>query len=614
MCGIAGVAGAGAAGLDGVQKMLASLSHRGPDGLHLRSIDDGRIVLGHARLAIIDLSPSGVQPMCRGDDLWITYNGEIYNYRALRRELESAGHRFISTSDTEVLLAGYQQWGESLLDHLEGIFALALWDGTRRRLWLARDHLGVKPLYYSHDSRSFGFASEPRALLALGGRAPRPDRAAIRDFLSFGYIPGARSAFEGIAKLPAAHALIWEDGRFRTYRYWNAEQYAGEAQCDQADVVERTRRLLDESVELQLESDVPVGLLISGGIDSSAVASSVARRRERMEGFVIGFDEATHDEREFARLLAGKSGIELSERVVAAQATDALIGELSAAHDEPLADSSTLPSLALFRLVHDHRLKVVLGGDGGDELFGGYRRYDRILELEGHSQAPWPVKLIGAKGWRHALTMAAMPVRYGQEAWRAYYERVRLFSFEQQRDLLRPEWSAGAEEELVWPFREFWNEDLETVKAAQVFDLQTYLPNDILTKVDRASMHFGVEARVPLLAHRMVEFALSISTHLHRSGGRRKHVLKASIQGRVPDALLSNRKRGFSLPLESVVGQRLRAWMAGIEKSSLVTDGVISRDAARWIGTNLDQAWALYALELWWSRWMRGSGTAEAQA
>jgi asparagine synthase (glutamine-hydrolysing) len=210
--------------------------------------------------------------------------------------------------------------------------------------------------------------------------------------------------------------------------------------------------------------------------------------------------------------------------------------------------------------------------------------------------------------------MAAMPARYGQEAWRAYYERVRLFSFEQQRSLLHPEWSARDEEELNWPFREFWNENLETVKAAQVFDLQTYLPNDILTKVDRASMHFGVEARVPLLSHKMVEFALSISTHLHRRGGRRKHVLKSAIQGRVPDALLSNRKRGFSLPLESVVGQRLRAWLAGMDKSVLVTDGVISRDAALQIGKSLDQAWALYALDLWWSKWGRGSGTAEAIA
>ena len=278
MCGILGLRATNGDGEAVALRMLATLAHRGPDGLSVRALDEGRWVLGHARLAIIDLSPAGAQPMCgeTGADCWITYNGEIYNHRALRAELERAGHVFRSHSDTEVLLAAYREWGAGMLDRLDGIFAFALWDGPRRRLWLVRDPLGVKPLYYTRDPRRFAFASEPKALLAFLGAAPTPDRASLNDYLSFGYVPGERTAFAEIAKLRGGHMLWWEDERVRVERYWEAGAFAGDA--DDADgLVERTRVQLDRACTDQLESDVPVGLLVRGGLDSSAVASAVAR-------------------------------------------------------------------------------------------------------------------------------------------------------------------------------------------------------------------------------------------------------------------------------------------------------------------------------------------------
>ena len=265
--------------------MLATISHRGPDGVSTQAVDDGRLILGHARLAIIDLSPSGAQPMVlEGRDIWITFNGEIYNYRSLREELAQLGWKFRTSSDTEVILAGYAQWGEAVLGKLDGIFAFGLWDGPRRRLWLVRDHLGVKPLYYTRNDAELAFASEPKALLVVPGVSRSPDPSLIRDYLSFGYIPGSRTAFSGIAKLPGGHALLWESGVSRTYRYWNAADHASEDVRDESLAVRETKRLLDIAATSQLESDVPVGLLVSGGIDSSAVAASASAVPRRHGG------------------------------------------------------------------------------------------------------------------------------------------------------------------------------------------------------------------------------------------------------------------------------------------------------------------------------------------
>lgn len=605
MCGIFGAFTRDAGSLEAARRMLSTLARRGPDGDGLLTLNDGRIVLGHTRLAIVDLSDTGAQPMALpGEDLWITFNGEIYNHRDLRLRLERDGFRFRSTSDTEVLLAGYARWGVDVLDKLDGIFAFGLWDGRRKRLWLVRDHLGIKPLYYTPDPQNFLFASQPRALLAAMPRGPVPDRASINDFLSYGYIPGERTAYANIAKLLPAHALVLERDSIRTYRYWNVDAYAADTVDSPDAAAAEVQELIDLSTKAQLESDVEVGVLVSGGIDSSAVASSVKRARPALPGFVLGYDDATYDERPYARTLAEYCGVALHERVLPKRAAQHLLTELADAYDEPLADSSAIPTLALFELVRDNGIKVVLGGDGGDELFSGYRRYDKLIDVEGHSQASWPFKALGARDRRQALRLLARPHRYRHPAWQSYYESIRSFSFAEQQELLQPAWRARDEDALTWPFRQFWRADLDVGKAAQLYDLHTYLPEDILVKVDRASMYFGVEARVPLLARRVVERSLAVATAVHRFDGRRKYLLKRILERRVPAELLSSRKKGFGLPLELSVGQTLRDWLARLDQSALVRDGLLRSGSSRVVAGDLDKVWTLYSLDHWWSRWI----------
>lgn len=606
MCGIIGIAGIGIATVNVAQRMLAALSHRGPDGSGIEVLDSGRVILGHARLAIVDLSPRGAQPMTMpGSRVWITLNGEIYNYRKLREDLERLGHRFRSMSDTEVLLAGYLNWGQEVLDKVDGIFAFAIWDDELRRLWLARDHLGVKPLYYAYGPRGFAFASEPRCLLLTPLASARPDAAAVRDFLSFGYLPGGRSAFADLRKLPPGHTLTWTDGSIRTAAYWQPRSFAQRYAAGETETLVELSRRIDASAEAQLEGDVPVGVLVSGGIDSTALAASVIRYRPQLHGFVLGYNSPAHDERRFAGQLAAATGIVLHERVLEATAARSLVEHLVDVHDEPFADSSSIPMLALFELVRNHGYKVVLSGDGGDELFSGYRRYDRLLEREGSCQAIWPLKLVGARNLRHAARMAVMRERYRRPTWRTYYEQIRVFSFEQQCEILQDDWRPKVEAELTWPFARYWDAGIETLAAARLFDLQTYLPEDILLKVDRTSMSLGIEARVPLLARSVVEYAFGIPTKLHLHNGQRKYLLKRMLEQRAPRDLLTNRKKGFGLPLELTMGDTLRNWRENVHMSTIARDGLVSARTIKRRQYHLDQVWSLFVLDLWWSRWIR---------
>jgi asparagine synthase (glutamine-hydrolysing) len=582
--------------------MVHALAHRGPDGLNVTTIEPGNVVFGHARLAIIDLSASGVQPMSLAN-LWITFNGEIYNHRELRRELERDGTRFRSTSDTEVLLAGYARWGTEVLDRVDGIFAFALWDDRRRELLLVRDHLGVKPLYYARLSDGgVAFASEPKALLDVVP-SRTPDADSIRDVLSYGYIPGTRSAFKGISKLAPGHSLTWTENDTKVREYWSVVNHAARP-ARTTNVVESCRDLIDAASSSQLESDVPVGVLVSGGIDSSAVASSAVRAHPSLDAFVLGYPGNAADERPFAKLLAERVGLRLHDTELQPDIAEALLARCIAAHDEPLADSSSIPTFALFEFVHARSFKVVLAGDGGDELFAGYRRYEMLLREEGHSQSAWPLKVFGARSVHGAARILAHPVYYQRPAWMSYYERIRIFGPDEQTRLLMRDWTVRDASALTWPFEKYWRSDLDTVKAAQVFDIQTYLPEDILAKVDRASMHHGVEARVPLLSKKLVEGAISIPTSAHLSDGERKSVLKRAIRGRVPDALLTNRKKGFGLPLEPSVGSLLRRWARDVKHSALARDGVIQPKLDPRISENLDQLWTLFVLDKWWRQWV----------
>lgn len=607
MCGIVGTVCADPVDVETVRSMLSALKHRGPDGSGLITANGGRAVLGHSRLAIIDLSETGRQPMCyEAHDLWLTFNGEIYNYRELRRTLEARGHRFRSTSDTEVILHGYREWSDEVVRRLDGIFAFGLWDGTRRRLLLARDQVGVKPLYYMEhdDGRGLSFASEPRALLRLR-RCP-PSVHALHDYLTFGYLPRDRSAYAGVRKLLPAHVVIWGEGKpIQPTRYWQPPD-AIATKHDENELAVDLLRYVEQAVLNQLVSDVPVGVVVSGGVDSSVVATTMARSGMVHDAFTIGYPRPEQDERPYARTICEHIGFPLHESELGDSSIVGLLHQFFETYDEPFADSSGLPTLFLFSQVAAAHRKVVLSGDGGDELFAGYRRYRRLVEVGGYSQRRWPWRALYAQDLRHASKLLRS-VRTGRtSSWDIYFGRIRRFDFAQQCAILSPAWRPGASEDLEWVRDACWRTDVPAIRAAQQFDFETYLPDDVLTKVDRASMAHGVEARVPLLDGTIVTMALSTPSHLHLRGGITKRLFKRAVADIVPRKLLSNRKKGFGLPTAQILGRLLVEWArAGETASRLARDGVI--DPARLAAVeawNHDQRWTLFCLEMWWRRWV----------
>ena len=373
MCGIVAELATGApVARDRFERMVESLGARGPDGAGLRLLDGDRVALGHTRLAIIDLSEAGLQPLPNEDETaWLVFNGEIYNYRELRNELIGAGHRFRSQTDSEVVVHAYEEWGDDCVHRLRGMFAFAIWDSARRRLFAARDRLGVKPLYLWQHPGGLVIASQPRAILAHPAFRPEVNRAAFQNYLAYSYVPRDLSIYEGVSKVPAGHRVAVEGTSLRVDRYWEPH-YRPEIR-DPAEAAEMIRLKLAEAVETQLVSDVPIGFFLSGGIDSTSVAAIAASRCEEVPpSFTIGFDDAEGDERVHARLAAERIGCPAHERTLTVGDAFDLLPAYVRAYDEPFYDHSAIPTLAVSELARSHGVKVVLSGDGGDEVFGGY--------------------------------------------------------------------------------------------------------------------------------------------------------------------------------------------------------------------------------------------------
>ena len=381
VCGIvAEIATRGPVARDRFERMVDTLATRGPDGTGVRLLDDDRVAVGHTRLSIIDLSEAGLQPLPNEDETtWLVFNGEIYNYRELRNELIGAGHRFRSQTDSEVVVHAYEEWGDDCVHRLRGIFAFAIWDGARRRLFAARDRLGVKPLYLWRHRDGLVLASQPRAILAHPGFRPEVDRTAFQHYLAYGYVPRDLSIYAGVCKIPAGHRIAVEDTSLRVDRYWEP-RYRPEIR-DPVEAAELIRLKLAEAVEMQLVSDVPIGFFLSGGIDSTSVAAIAASLCEEVPpSFTIGFDDADSDERAYARLAAARIGCPAHERALTLDDALDLLPAYVRAYDEPFYDHSAIPSLAVSELARSHGVVVVLSGDGGDEVFGGYTWYDAFLD------------------------------------------------------------------------------------------------------------------------------------------------------------------------------------------------------------------------------------------
>jgi asparagine synthase (glutamine-hydrolysing) len=621
MCGITGVVRLDGAGADEglVHAMTQILAHRGPDGQGV--FVDGPVGLGHRRLAIIDLD-TGAQPMSSEDgSVVLVFNGEIYNYRELRRELESRGRVFRTASDTEVILQSYEAFGVECLARLRGMFAFALWDGRRRRLLLARDRVGIKPLVYSWDGRRLVFGSEIKALLQDVTVARDLDWDALRDYLVFHYVPSPRTIFKSIRKLPPASYLLFDLVRAEpeVRRYWDLRLAPHDGRPD-AEWTEELRWRLEDAVRSHMVSDVPLGAFLSGGMDSSAVVALMARAGGApVRTFSIGFDETDFDELRYARAVARRYGTDHCEFVVKPDALDVL-PRLAWQFDEPFADSSALPTYYVAKITREH-VTVALSGDGGDETFAGYRRYAKSLEL--HERWDYqPLRALkpllravarlvppGARGRGYVELRSEDEVNRYYRIMTAYRDRssVRLLNREIQAQL------EPAPDGVVFQRLALEAAIPDYVSLLQYLDVRTYLPEDILTKVDRTSMLVSLEARVPLLDHVLMEFVATMPSSLKLQRGVGKLVLKRAMEADLPTEVIERRKMGFGVPLERwfrgefgahtrevLLDQRARrrAW---IEPAAVVSVLDEHRAARR---DHSAQIWALLCLEYWARQWV----------
>jgi asparagine synthase (glutamine-hydrolysing) len=588
MCGFAGIFDShGRRSLDAalVQRMGDALAHRGPDGRGLH-VAPG-IGLAHRRLAIIDLS-TGQQPMFSPDGtVVVVFNGEIYNYRAVRAELERAGHRFQTSSDTEVIVQGWQAWGEAVLDRLRGMFAIVLWDEAAETLMLARDRLGERPLYWSElASGDVVFGSELKALTEHPGLGRAIDPLAVEDFFAYGYIPDPRTIYRGVHKLEAAHKLIWRRGqRPHIERYWRLRM-GNDGPVDTAEAVEALIHHLDEAVRHCMVADVPVGAFLSGGVDSSGVVATMAGQASApVTTFSIGFKGTPEDETAFAAELARRYRTRHVTREVDPDDM-ALVDRLAAIYDEPFGDASALPTFRVSELARAS-LKVALSGDGADEVFAGYRRYlwhGREERVRGLLPGGLRRPLFGLLGraWPK-LDWAPRPLRFKHtfqelalDAAEGYFQSVNIVDDATRSALFAPGlkrdlggYHAGS---LLGPLMAEAGSD-DPVAQAQYADLRTWLSGRMLVKVDRAAMANSLEVRVPFLDHRLVEWAARLPPRLRVRGGEKKFLLKKALEPKVPRHLLYRPKQGFAVPLAQWFRGPLAGRMRELARSAPLADG-----------------------------------------
>lgn len=549
-----------------IETMTDSLRHRGPD-------DDGvwvsgNVGLGHRRLSIIDLSPDGRNPMCNEDGtIWIVFNGEIYNFQALRQVLLARGHCFRSRTDTEVILHAYEEYGPRCVEHFRGMFAFAIWDGVRRELLLARDRLGVKPLFYSATSSSILFASEIKAIMSSGDIEPTPDPVSIHEFLLWQCIPSPRTGFQNIKKLPPASILTWrEGGDVEIEKYWELDYTPHSLPAP--DVERHVRQMVEEATRLRLVADVPVGIFLSGGIDSACV---LAAAHDSMPGkiktFSVAFGHKDFDESPYARLLAKHFETDHHELEVTPDALQ-LLPKMAEMFDEPFADSSAIPTYYLCKYTSEH-VKVALSGDGGDEAFGGYQRYLALKGLQLLHRIPgekWislvrsllPHRAVGRSKQRYLRELLPIVKREAREQYRAIF--LGLMEADQWHSLYHDDFLnelAGAGD---GDFLFGWDAPSapDVLTRAMAADTFSYIPEDLNVKVDICSMACGLEVRSPFLDHKLVEFCASMPSSLKIHGMQQKYILKQAFRKELPSEILKRGKAGFALPISEWFRGELR--------------------------------------------------------
>ena len=632
MCGIAGKLNKDSnkrvdAGI--VRAMCQTISHRGPDddGIYV----DGPVGLGMRRLSIIDLA-GGHQPLSNEDGtVWVVFNGEVYNYRDLRPNLEARGHRFATNSDTEVIVHLYEEYGPDFVQHLRGMFAIALWDKARETLVLVRDRLGVKPLYYAALGDRLVFGSELKALMA-DGVSREIDRQALHEYLSYNYIPGPRTIFSAVKKLQPGHRLIARRGHVSVESYWRPEPAVESARGGTEPVayyVERLTELLKESIRYRLIADVPLGVFLSGGLDSSTVVAVMRQvSSDPIKTFSIGFEDQSFNELPYARLVARHFETEHHEFVVRPDAID-LVPKLVHFFDEPFADSSAIPSYYLSELARQH-VTVALGGDGGDEVFAGYETYAayKMASLY-RGLSPRLTGMIPSLVARLPVSHKKISFEYKAKRFvqgallppeRAHYAWKEVFSDEMKAHL----YAADGWSPLEDPYGAFERQFAECSATAmltrlQYVDLRVYLPDDILVKVDRTSMAHSLEAREPLLDHKLVEFAATIPPELQLRGLRKKYLLKRAMAHRLPGQILNRKKGGFNVPVPAWLRGELRDYVRDVlSEKRLSEQGFFNpshvqqmiRDHADLKADYSRNLWGLLIFALWHEEYASGAPVA----
>jgi len=556
MCGICGIAhedASRAADTAALDAMTRALFHRGPDdgGTWVRR----NVGLGARRLSVIDVA-HGHQPMANEDESCaIVFNGEIYNADELRKDLEALGHRFRTRCDTEVVLRAYEAWEEAAVQRFNGMFAFAVWDARRERLYIARDRVGIKPLVYTERGGAFAFSSELDSLVRSGLVSGAISPAALDAYLTYLYVPHPDTIYQGVHTLGPGEALIWQRGRLRREVYWRPQMRPVRSWRLGA-ATEAYAALLHDAVRRQRVSDVPLGAFLSGGIDSTSVVAFLAEAGgSRTKTFTIGFEDADADERKFARLAAETFGTEHIEAVAAPDAA-AMSGELIQHFGEPFADSSAIPTYMVSKLAREH-VTVALSGDGGDELFAGYSWLHMTRKVAGYARWPRALRSLVGAGLHLAPRTAWWDKvrRFSADAALPPMERFRrrhtCFTAAQRAELYAPAAGAAVRAAAEDRFRAHWDESSGADDNDRMLhqDLRMYLPDDVLTKVDRMSMAVSLEVRVPLLDHRIVEFAATLPFGMKYNSGESKRIMKRALRDKVPPALLAQRKRGFAVPV-----------------------------------------------------------------
>jgi asparagine synthase (glutamine-hydrolysing) len=586
MCGIAGWAGDVGGDRQTLARMCEALEHRGPDDLGLL-VEPGRVALGFRRLSVIDLETGGQPIADEAGAVQVTCNGEIYNFRALRERLQGRGHRFQTKSDSEVIAHLYEEKGVDCLDELEGMFAIALWDKSAGRLLLARDRLGVKPLYWAPVGNGILYASEPGAILASGLVPPAPDPRALLDYLTLQYVPAPRSGFAGIHKLAPGERLVFEGGSHRVERYWSLN-FAKPEPIGEEEAIEELDALLAQATRERLVADVPLGAFLSGGIDSSLVVSYMAEAASQVKTFSIDFAHQRFSEGEHARRVAELYGTEHEERLLEPE-IEPLVADAVRFAGEPFADSSAIPTLLLSRATKQ-QVTVALSVDGGDEAFAGYERYREVDSL------------------RRRLATLGRPAAERYAALMSHFQPAEL------PPLCTPEFLAAA-----GPADAAWRDSLQLpplqgVDRFLALDVATYLPGDLLLKVDRMSMSTALEVRSPLLDRRLHEFAAKLPPRMKLRGKTTKWALKELARRRgLPDDLVDRPKQGFGVPVGSWLRRELRPWVEELLSAErIAARGYFRPEPVRQLlrehlDGNADHTyklWNLAMLELWHRTWI----------